>query len=276
MAQEQTPSVLEDASIRSSDGVVLEGRLTQVHQAEGSLRDNAVLLLHGFPSGDVRADKIGGDMPQLCERISAELRWNALAIRFRGCGESQGNFSLAGWCDDASAAIDYLHERLKPRNIWVVGFGTGGTVGLVAAARSPRVAGAAVVGSPADFHDWADNPERLLRHAREVGVIKDSSYPDQPKSWQSELRNVRADEVAEYFPPRPLLILHGSDDDAVPHFDARLLADRHGDAELRIISGGGHQLRHDPRAISILLGWLDRQTTDGFDRDDDLPALASE
>ena len=44
-------------------------------------------------------------------------------------------------------------------------------------------------------------------------------------------------------------------------FDARVLADEHGEADLRIIEGGGHQLRHDPRAIAVLLGWLDRQRT---------------
>jgi putative redox protein len=26
-----------------------------------------------------------------------------------------------------------------------------------------------------------------------------------------------------------------------------------------MIGGAGHRLRHDPRAIAILLGWLDRQ-----------------
>jgi hypothetical protein len=38
-----------------------------------------------------------------------------------------------------------------------------------------------------------------------------------------------------------------------------VLADAHGDAELRIISGAGHELRHDPRAVAVLLGWLARQ-----------------
>ncbi|MDX6234670.1 MAG: hypothetical protein QOH68_3788, partial [Nocardioidaceae bacterium] len=27
----------------------------------------------------------------------------------------------------------------------------------------------------------------------------------------------------------------------------------------RLVNGAGHRLRHDPRAIAILLGWLDRQ-----------------
>jgi putative redox protein len=41
--------------------------------------------------------------------------------------------------------------------------------------------------------------------------------------------------------------------------DSRMLAEAHGDAELRVIPGAGHRLRHDPRAIAILMGWLDRQ-----------------
>jgi hypothetical protein len=45
----------------------------------------------------------------------------------------------------------------------------------------------------------------------------------------------------------------------VPALDARALADCHGDASLRIIQGAGHRLRHDPRAIAVLLGWLERQ-----------------
>ena len=28
-----------------------------------------------------------------------------------------------------------------------------------------------------------------------------------------------------------------------------------------MIGGAGHALRHDPRAVAVLLGWLDRQRT---------------
>ena len=52
--------------------------------------------------------------------------------------------------------------------------------------------------------------------------------------------------------------MHGDDDESVPTTDARLLADAHGAAELSLLAGAGHRLRHDPRAVAILLGWLDR------------------
>jgi putative redox protein len=54
-------------------------------------------------------------------------------------------------------------------------------------------------------------------------------------------------------------VLHGDDDESVPAADARVLAQAHGAAELRVIPGAGHRLRHDPRAVAVLLGWLDRQ-----------------
>jgi putative redox protein len=56
------------------------------------------------------------------------------------------------------------------------------------------------------------------------------------------------------------LLVHGSADDVVPVDDARLLAEAaDGSAEVRIVANGAHRLRHDPRAIAALLGWLDHQ-----------------
>lgn len=249
---------LERVSIRSSGGVELEAHLCRSSTADRH-RSVSVLFLHGFPSADVWADKIGGDMVELCQRVTRNPEWNALTLRFRGCGDSEGEFSLARWVDDASAAIRFLRRETRPRGLWVCGFGTGGAVGLVASAEDPDVSGVAVAGTPADFDDWAADPERLLSHAREVGVIKTPSFPTNLDRWYAELKEVRAVEAAERLSPRPLLVLHGSEDEAVPHFDARLVADAHGRADLRWVQGGGHQLRHDPRAVAVLLAWLDRQ-----------------
>jgi putative redox protein len=40
--------------------------------------------------------------------------------------------------------------------------------------------------------------------------------------------------------------------------DARQLVNAHGNAELSLFVGAGHRLRHDPRAVAVLIGWLDR------------------
>ena len=65
-------------------------------------------------------------------------------------------------------------------------------------------------------------------------------------------------EAAEVMGEKPLLLVHGSDDRVVPSFDARVLADAHGSADLRIIDGATHRLRFDPRTTAVLIGWLDR------------------
>lgn len=248
--------------IASTDGVELEGHLAP---GQGSKPGPGLLLLHGFPSGSLSADNVGKDQPELADRIAIEMGWTVLSIRMRGCGTSTGDFSLASWIDDARAGLAYLAavmsespNRGEVDALWLVGFGTGGVVGLNAAAEDDRVRGAALAGAPADFDDWAEAPERLLAHAHEAGAIKTPSFPDDLSAWKSELSEVRATNAAEKFAPRPLLVLHGSEDGAVPSLDARMVADAHGAAELRLVSGAGHQLRHDPRAIAVLLGWLER------------------
>ena len=90
-------------------------------------------------------------------------------------------------------------------------------------------------------------------------MIRNRSFPADVDAWIRELRETRPLALVAKLAPRPLLLLQGSDDDVVPSIDSRALADGHGSAELRIISGAGHRLRHDPRAIAVLLGWLERQ-----------------
>lgn len=218
------------------------------------------ILVHGFPSGTVDAAKIGADLPELADRIATSMGWQAICPRLRGCGKSEGDFSLAGWVADVDEAVAYSDATFPGSPIWIVGFGTGGAVSLMAASHSPSVQGASVLATPADFDDWANRPDQLIVHSRKVNVIKDPKFPQDRKGWRSELQNMSTVEAARRFADKPLLVLHGSEDELVPPLDARAVADAHAGADLRIINGAGHQLRHDPRALAMLLGWLDRHS----------------
>jgi len=221
----------------------------------------AVVLVHGFPSGVAGATSATLSYPELGDRIAAELGWLVLVPALRGAGGSEGHFALGGWLDDIAAAVAHVRATALPSGIWLVGFGTGGGLCLCAAAKDPAIKGVAMLGAPADFDDWASQPRRLLEHARSIGLIRDPAFPPALDRWARELREVRAVQCMAMVAPRPVLVVHGSDDESVPQFDARVLADAHGAAELRVIGGAGHSLRHDPRAMAILLGWLDRQRT---------------
>ncbi len=216
----------------------------------------AVVICHGFHSADVPDP--AASMPELADRIAGELGWLALAFGYRGCGGSEGQFSLAGWLRDVLAAVDHVGRQEGAREVWLVGFGTGGALAICAAAREPRIKGVVSVGAPADFDDWASHPRKLIEHARERRLISDPAFPPSQESWARELRDLRAVACVAQMAPRPLLVLHGQDDEQVPVFDARVVSDAHGSADLRIIAGGGHHLRHDPRAVAVLMGWLDR------------------
>jgi putative redox protein len=219
----------------------------------------AVVLCHGFPAGAGGAETSASTFPELADRLANELGFLALSFNFRGAGRSEGNFSLDGWLDDACAAVDHVLATETVTGVWLAGFGTGGSLAVCAAARDQRVRGVAALGAPADFDDWAGQPRRLLQHARDIGLVKDDAFPPSLDGWARPLRTIRAAECVTDLVSRPLLVVHGTDDDAVPEFDARVVADAHGHAELRFVAGAGHRLRHDPRAVAVLLGWLDRQ-----------------
>ncbi len=217
-----------------------------------------MVLCHGYPSTGTAASA-PESMPELADRIATEMGWAALAFAYRGCGDSEGQFSLAGWMDDIASAVAFIDGTVRPSGTWLAGFGTGGSLVVCAAAADPHIQGVAALGAPGDFDDWASHPRRLLDHGREVGVITDPAFPASLDAWSRELRAIRAVACVDAYAPRPLLVVHGSEDDVVPSFDARVLADAHGSAELRFIHGAGHSLRHDPRTVAVLLGWLDRQ-----------------
>ncbi len=218
-----------------------------------------VVLCHGFPSSEAGAADAVATYPQLADRIANELGWCALSFGYRAVGGSDGQFSLRGWLDDTLAAVAYVRELEGMSGVWIAGFGTGGALAVCAAAADRDVRGVAALAVPADFDDWASQPRRLLQHSRELGLVTDPRFPASFDTWASELRAIRAVHCVTQLLPRPLLVVHGTNDESVPALDGRAVADAHGSAELRIISGADHQLRHDPRAVAILLGWLDRQ-----------------
>lgn len=245
-------------SLFRSGAVEIAGHLARPRIAPGTVVPGLVIS-HGFPHLSQGGRLSARSFPELAERIAGEMGWMTLVYTFRGCGDSGGDFSLGGWLDDLLAAAEFLRGVDGVRGVWAAGFGTGGSLSLCAAARDPSIRGVATLGSPADFDDWASHPRRLLQHARDTAIIRTPSFPPHLDQWAREIREVRAVAAIPDVAPRPVLLVHGSDDDAVPVFDARVLADAHGAADLRIIDGGGHQLRHDPRAVAVLLGWLDRQ-----------------
>ena len=241
-----------------SEGLRLEAHLALPERVPSG-GSPGLVICHGFPTAAIGAERSGQSYHSLADRIAEDKGNVVMVMHYRGCGASEGNFSLRGWLRDVEAAVDALGSRPDVSSVSLMGFGTGAALVICAAANRPEVLSVAAVAPPADFADWSDDPEHLLAHARRVGAIKDESFPQDFAAWAAELSEIRALTAAGEMESRPLLILHGQDDDLVPVFDSRIVADSHGSAELRVVHGAGHLLRYDPRAVAILFGWIDRQ-----------------
>ncbi len=221
----------------------------------------AVVLCHGFPMGVDAAESTGDSLPALADRLATESGRCVVGGCFRGIGRSEGDFSLDGWFEDLRAFVSHGAGLVSGGGVWLVGFGTGGALALCLAAADQRVRGVACFGSPATFADWAQDVEGMLEFARRVGVVRSPDFPPDIPAWAAGFTTLRPAEATAALAPRPVLVVHGVDDDEVPLSDARVLAEAAGrDAELRVIGGAGHRLRADPRAMALLVGWLERQS----------------
>ena len=119
--------------------------------------------------------------------------------------------------------------------------------------------GLATLAAPASLRAWASEPERFAEYCRRVGVLRDPAFPPNVDEWARSIATLDPLAAAPELAGRPWLIVHGTDDDTIPVDDARALVASFPAASLRVLQHGGHRLRHDPRAIALLLGWLSSQ-----------------
>ncbi|HML00436.1 MAG TPA: alpha/beta hydrolase [Acidimicrobiales bacterium] len=221
---------------------------------------SAVVLVHDFPAEEASAGRTGRSLPVLADRVASESGWRVLAGCLRGVGGSSGEFSLCGWMDDLEVLAGRAADMAAGGGVWLVGFGVGGSLSLAVAAHDARIRGVGCLGSPATFADWGHDPASMLEAARRVGVVHSQGFPFDVTAWAAEFSELRPVEAAASLGQRPLLLVHGADDDDVPVSDARQLAEAAGSrAELHVLPGAGHRLRADPRAMALLVGWLERQ-----------------
>ena len=237
-----------------------EGRLEHhLARPPGSVRGRTrcgLVIAHGMPIGEGAAANAPLTFPELADRVARDTGWLALTFSFRGAGRSAGAFSPGGWLRDLGAAVELL--RAETPSVFVAGFGLGGALALRAAAVDPEIGGAAALGAPADLEAAAADPARLADCAAESGYRTAADAVDVDE-WAADLRAIDPLAAAAAVPPRPLLVVHGSIDALVPVVDARVLSDAaEGSAELRVVAMAAHRLRHDPRAVALLLGWLQR------------------
>ena len=125
--------------------------------------------------------------------------FHVLIFDYRGFGKSAGSVERSGTVDDAVAAIDFALQR-DAKRVVVFGHSLGGAIGIVAAAQ--RLAVRAVV-AESTFPSY-----RAAARATAPAL-----------SWLVPLLVSAGSDPVDALPeipPRPLLIVHGAEDDIAP------------------------------------------------------------
>lgn len=236
-----------------SDDLTLSGELVTPDEPRC-----VVVLCHGIPGGGPPDPEDAG-YPGFA-RTMAEHGVAAGWFNFRGCRDAPGDFSVAGWRRDLSAALDAVADTNEGLPLVVVGSSMGGSTAIAACAERDDVAAVALLAAPAHFEAGRDllaDPAGLLQRLRNIGIIRDPAYPSDVDAWVSEFVDLAPTTRIATLAPRPVLVMHGEADEVVPYVHAEALyAAARPQKELIRLPGGGHQLRRDPRAIDALIDWL--------------------
>jgi pimeloyl-ACP methyl ester carboxylesterase len=229
--EEPPPDSFERVSFPSADGLTLRGWLLP-----GRRGLDTVILCHGFQTSR-------REMLPLAMALR-ERGHHVLLFDFRGHGESDGHWSSCGAMEtrDLEGAVRYVLShwtRLSDR-IGVVGFSMGGAVAIMTAARMPEIRAVVSDSSFATLEDAAGETLRRLYHLPRYPVVSVAL-------WLAErLVGCRRDEARPLdhvgrIAPRPILLIHGTEDGLVPLSQALLLYEAAGEPkQLWTVAGAGH------------------------------------
>jgi dipeptidyl aminopeptidase/acylaminoacyl peptidase len=238
------------------DGIPIVGELFRPEDGEML---PALSICHGIPSG-MPADPGDGGYQKLAEQFCSAGFFTVI-FNFRGTGLSGGNFDMAGWVRDLEAIVEFLYERpeVGKSRIYLMGFSGGAATSAYVAAHDRRVARVALCACPAEFRGFADpkREEFSLDHFRQIGLIRDRDFPGSPDEWLNGFKEVTPIRWIDRIAPRPLLVLHGGNDDLVGVDQAWQLYDKALEPkEIVVVEGAGHKLRLSDKAMSVALEWL--------------------
>lgn len=186
--------------------------------------------------------------------------WLAVWADLRAVRRSAGYFSIEGWVQDALAVVAEVRALPEADDLRValVGSSAGGCVATEALRRGAAADALALMGAPAAWLSFAgDGRAGVARITEEAGMAVAPDVLDDPKAWAAEFESITTERAIREV-SIPTLILHGTADDIVPVEHARMIAANAPDAELVILEGAPHILRHDDRARKVLEDWLDR------------------
>jgi alpha-beta hydrolase superfamily lysophospholipase len=175
-----------------------------------------VLICHGFWGGKA------GPLP--IARFYLAAGYNVLLFDFRATGQSQGHLCTFGDLErqDVLGAVAYLRDQQSQQSQRIVGLGLGtGGAALLAAAADPSpqgqaIAAVAVIGCYDDLNDLSHQLADAAFLQPLGSLVWKVGLPLASLQTGADLQNFRPSDAANHLWPRPLMVVHGMDDNVVP------------------------------------------------------------
>lgn len=143
--------------------------------------------------------------------------FNVLLFDYHGHGAGRGApITLAHReLHDFFAALDYAIQRVPHARIGVIGFSMGGAIAILGAAQRPEVS---VIVADSPFATHADvvshNVQRVIRIPGQPFAAISDYFLERSAGYRG--RDVSPLRVVDQLAGRPLLLIHGTDDDMIP------------------------------------------------------------
>ncbi len=219
----------------------------------------ALVLCHGIPSGNPKNPDDGG-YPALAERFVGQ-GFIVMIFNFRGAGLSEGHFDIMGWTRDLNAALDFIcdFDGVDKTRISMMAFSGGAMVALYTVARDERIKALVSCCCPVriPFVDDREYVIRFIENQRQISISRDMLPVQTPEKIIENFERINPLHYVDRISPRPLLIIHGDNDDLVDPAQAYEIYEKAKEPkELAMIAGAGHRLRLEEDAMRIATDWL--------------------
>jgi pimeloyl-ACP methyl ester carboxylesterase len=222
----------------------------------------AVVLLHGFPG-----DSSGGTDRRA--RALARAGFLALRFDFTGCGMSGGKHEerlMSGDVKDARAAIDYLCAHAEFDKLVLLGHSTGAIDAALYAHTDKRLTAVIISAGVADLvrcvnYDFTPQQVKdfwMRGHTLSIWPMEWSGKKERiVKAFYDEFFTLTISKAIKKF-HKPVLIIHGDKDEAVPVKEAHeLYAIANKPKKLVIVKGADHRFTKNTFAyVRALVAFL--------------------
>jgi len=218
----------EEVTVDSATGARLAGRLYTGRKRA------TIVLSHGY----------GGTQDEMLP-VAAALHgkgYTVFTYDMRGCGRSSGEITFgAREQDDLISVVDHLASRpdVDAERIGALGFSMGGATTLLAAARDPRIKAVVADSAWQTAKSWLrPSLSAVFLHPRDRFSALSLALAEHRTGI--DLDDLRPVDAMRSLTRRPVLLIHGTEDDVVLPADAAALEGAGGSVELWRVEGAAH------------------------------------